>query len=533
MVPSRQLTSFFATLADELTSENVRDIGLFFSGDSVKLEEVEAISDGVVLFAKLKDAGVGLGQIKDVLSVLRRKDLSAKVDTFLTGSPSRSGLMSPETDHGHGQLVKKGVQVQGGEEGTIIVTSLCIGMLYFNVFLFVPPMSYLAESMETETSNSTAYYTSISSTGSLVTSPTHSSSSSSMVTTPASTMEMDIGGRGNAVLFIGGKVNKEVTTEQLSIAVEERGEKLTKLQRKVEDIEEEKSHTGDTEKIKELESLLRQKVREVETQREETRKLREALEGRADAPVYKMTCKPHGLAVIFVNSKFDRNPRAPKVCLNERAGAKKDEEHFESMFKFLGYTTSVHRNQSSAEMYAKMDELSQLDHSKYDSLVVCISSHGNQRAIYGSDTVEVKRDEFCNSIKSCPSLEGKPKLFFIQACRLPVVDADSNKDGVEGEATPTAPVHPDADMLIANASTPDNAAYLSTYQGSWFAATLKRKLTDPKLIYARTLGQLLEEVNGEVCQQMGRIRNEESDGTVNQCVDVMTRLRKGVTFFQK
>ena len=125
MVPNRLLTSFFATLADELTSENVRDIGLFFSGDSVKLEEVEAITDGVVLFGKLKDAGVTLNQIKDVLSVLRRKDLSAKVDSFLAGSPTRSGLMSPETDNGHthrlktgtdGQ-VKKGVQEQGDKEG--------------------------------------------------------------------------------------------------------------------------------------------------------------------------------------------------------------------------------------------------------------------------------------------------------------------------------------------------------------------------------------------------------------------------------
>ena len=125
MVPNRQLTSFFATLADELTSENVRDIGLFFSGDSVKLEEVEAITDGVVLFAKLKDAGVTLGQIKDVLSVLRRKDLSAKVDSFLAGSPTRSDLMSPETDNIPAQLlergtdgqVKKGIQEQGDKEG--------------------------------------------------------------------------------------------------------------------------------------------------------------------------------------------------------------------------------------------------------------------------------------------------------------------------------------------------------------------------------------------------------------------------------
>ena len=71
----------------------------------MKLEDVEAISDGVKLFALLKDAGVSLGQIKDVLSMLRRKDLAAKVDTFLAGSPT-----------GHTQL-KKGVQERGDEQG--------------------------------------------------------------------------------------------------------------------------------------------------------------------------------------------------------------------------------------------------------------------------------------------------------------------------------------------------------------------------------------------------------------------------------
>ena len=116
VISDRKLTSFFASLADDLTTENVRDIGLFFSGDSVKLEDVEAISDGVKLFGSLKDAGVSLGQIKDVLSVLRRKDLAAKVDAFLAGSPTRGGLMSPETDTGRTQL-KKGVQERGDEQG--------------------------------------------------------------------------------------------------------------------------------------------------------------------------------------------------------------------------------------------------------------------------------------------------------------------------------------------------------------------------------------------------------------------------------
>ena len=453
--------------------------------------------------------------------------------------------------------------------------------LYVFIHYIVLPVS-LAESMETESSystNSTTYYTSLTSTSG--SSPTHSSSSISMAAStmametgaPISTMEMDIGGIGNAVmllptnppssgngvvsssraprspqvatptvissigkgeagLIVGENVKKEMTTQQLSIAVDDKDRKITELEEQLARIRKDKSHAGDAERIKELEDLLRKKVDEITTQMEETAKLREALTSRADAPVYKMTSKPHGLAVIFVNAKFDANPQAPNLFLNDRAGAQMDEQHFTSIFKFLGYTIVVYRNQKSAEMHAKMEELSKLDHSKYDSLVICVSSHGNQRAIYGSDSVEVKRDEFCDSIKSCPSLKGKPKLFFIQACRLPVVDADSNRDGKEGEATPmTTPLHPDADMLIANAATPDNAAYISSFHGSWFVASLQRKLTDAELIHSRTLSQLLVEVNGEVCQQQGRTRNE--DETVNQCVEVITRLRKGVTFFQK
>ena len=380
--------------------------------------------------------------------------------------------------------------------------------------------------MDTEPSSASCNSGSLSG-SSFVTSPTHPTSNGSMVSNPVSTMEVDTGGRG---LLVGGRVKREISTQQLSMAVEEEDEKITELEKQAVGIKKEKLLTADAKRIKELEDLLGKKVEEISTQMAETKKLREALMGRDDAPVYAMKMQPHGLAVIFVNGKFDSNPQAPKIRLNARAGAVKDEEHFMSVFQFLGYTPVVYRNMSAAEMYAKMEEVNNADHSKFDSLVVCVSSHGNQRSIYGSDSVEVNRDEFCNSIKNCPSLKGKPKLFFVQACRLPVVDADTHKDGGGGEATPTT-LHPDADMLIANASTAANAAYISPNQGSWFVTSLRRKLTNPALIYSRSLSQILQEVNLEVCELLGMMRDREE--TVTQCVEVTTRLRKGVTFFQK
>lgn len=116
-IQDTQLTLFLANLADDLSKDNVRDVGLFFSGETVRLEEIENVSDGVELFHKLKDAGVNLHQLKDVMKVLSRKDLAKKIDGFLEDkiqSPLGECLKSPELDTTH-PLLNRGHQ----EEGTM------------------------------------------------------------------------------------------------------------------------------------------------------------------------------------------------------------------------------------------------------------------------------------------------------------------------------------------------------------------------------------------------------------------------------
>ena len=107
--------TFLANLADELTRENVRDVGLFFSGETIPLEDVESIGDGVTLFGKLRDAGVDFVQLKEVMSVLSRKDLVRKMESYLEScaqSELGQGLKSPETDTAHKQL-SRGCQEEG------------------------------------------------------------------------------------------------------------------------------------------------------------------------------------------------------------------------------------------------------------------------------------------------------------------------------------------------------------------------------------------------------------------------------------
>ena len=341
---------------------------------------------------------------------------------------------------------------------------------------------------------------------------------------------------GGAAMMLLPHRDKEMPTKQLSKAVEESEKKESELDKQVGVIKEERSHTLDNERVRTLETQLRIKIDEVNSQRRETEKLRLALLSRGDAPAYPMTCEPHGLAVIFVNGKFDKNPLDKKLELNNRAGAQKDDELFETTFRHLGYTPQVHRNCTSVVMCDIMKEVSSLDHSGYDSLVVCVSSHGNERAIYGSDSVEVSREEFYNSVKSCKTLNGKPKLFFIQACRLRLdsVTADSPDHNQTGVAPPIAtPLHPDADMLIANAASATSTAYITPERGSWFAESLKNILTHPQLRYSRPLVQLLQQVNSEVCQKVGvvKLKDGSQSDHVYQCVEVTATLRKAVKFF--
>ena len=76
-------TAFLGSLSDELRSDNVRDIGLFFSGTPLPLEDVEKISEGVKLFEKLKDANVSVQEVREVLDVISRKDLVRNIDSHL------------------------------------------------------------------------------------------------------------------------------------------------------------------------------------------------------------------------------------------------------------------------------------------------------------------------------------------------------------------------------------------------------------------------------------------------------------------
>lgn len=59
------------------------------------------------------------------------------------------------------------------------------------------------------------------------------------------------------------------------------------------------------------------------------------------------------------------------------------------------------------------------DHTNYNCFVCAVLTHGERDIVYGVDGKTISLDDLKNSVDgdNCPTLIGKPKLFFIQACQ--------------------------------------------------------------------------------------------------------------------
>lgn len=89
------------------------------------------------------------------------------------------------------------------------------------------------------------------------------------------------------------------------------------------------------------------------------------------------------------------------------------------IFQKLNFFVRRFDNLEDFKMNRRLVEVSFEDHSQYDCFVCCILSHGVLQNIYGTNGRLVRIAELTGIFRSgkCPSLAGKPKLFFIQACQ--------------------------------------------------------------------------------------------------------------------
>ncbi|XP_042650965.1 caspase-9 isoform X2 [Tyto alba] len=216
--------------------------------------------------------------------------------------------------------------------------------------------------------------------------------------------------------------------------------------------------------------------------------------------VYELKADPCGHCLIINNINFSRDSN-----LSARDGSDVDCEKLEKRFKAFRFDVLTRRDLKAQEMVSELQKLVRRDHSALDCCVVVILSHGCQTShiqfpggIYGTDGKPIPIEKIVNYFNgsNCPSLRGKPKLFFIQACggeqidRGFVVDCDSPDNetpggSLESDATPfQTPLgnvdEPDAvaslptpsDILVSYSTFPGFVSWREVSSGSWYVETL-------------------------------------------------------------
>ena len=115
-----------------------------------------------------------------------------------------------------------------------------------------------------------------------------------------------------------------------------------------------------------------------------------------------------------------------EIQLNPLPGYRKDVINLCTRFWIFGYYLRVYVNLTAQEMTNTVHSIisevwpenDAAAHDRYSSLVLCILSHGgSEGVVYGVDNRPVLIDSLKSPFEELSALEGKLKLFIIQACR--------------------------------------------------------------------------------------------------------------------
>lgn len=234
--------------------------------------------------------------------------------------------------------------------------------------------------------------------------------------------------------------------------------------------------------------------------------------------VIPTTAPQHGDKIYTMN----RNPRGKCIVINninfhdpshERKGSEYDAQGMKSLFTQLHFDVTEQQNLSVNDMVLTFNNAAKVQKAETsDCLVVILMSHGANGVIWGIDGKTLPLWEgaytWFNDV-NCPALKGKPKLFFIQACRagappkaphLSIIEAANDR------------ISPWSDMFFAYATVPYYVAYRHTKLGSPFVSAICRVFS--QLAATTHLDDLMKEVEATLSQHFatkGHLQNTNVD----------------------
>lgn len=278
---------------------------------------------------------------------------------------------------------------------------------------------------------------------------------------------------------------------------------------------------------RELEAALQKKIEEVQSLQEEMKIIQQNLQPTRPVPdvnpdeLYKLEKNPHGVCLIINNHKFYHN-QDPQKAHPQRGGAEIDQYNLTQTFRYLRYKVEVEENLTSDQMMDRLMKMSQRDHSRYDSFVCCILSHGEHNIIHGANSEPVNVNDLTGIMKYCVTLRNKPKMFFIQCCRGEDEDVGFERDNPGDGSSFRSTIPQEADFFLGFATPLGKAAYRSRKHGSWYISELCKVFT--QYGYHSTLSSMMRRVNRQVSNAFTK------DG-YKQCTEFIDRLRREVHFF--
>ena len=231
-------------------------------------------------------------------------------------------------------------------------------------------------------------------------------------------------------------------------------------------------------------------------------------------PAYPMNARPHGIALVIVIEEYRSGYK--------RKGAEFDTHNFISTFKHLQYTVQPYNKVTSSQMIQLVEEIATMDHTAYDSFVCCISSTGaNNHYVQCSDSEVVNVYELVDKIQQCPTLQGKPKLFFIGI----------DRHMTTAKTVPPASSHeigPDSLIVWSTQKEKSNSLYRSS--GTKFTIALSNIFMLKSK--SSTLLLMIDEVSAFV--SMFPPRYSRRTGILyGQCPEIESQLKKSVFFFRE
>ncbi|XP_029353205.1 caspase-3a [Echeneis naucrates] len=270
---------------------------------------------------------------------------------------------------------------------------------------------------------------------------------------------------------------------------------------------------------------------------EDTRDARRAdgqrSQGPAEAPVvvdakpqshsfrYSLNFPSIGQCIIINNKNFDR-----RTGMNQRNGTDVDAANVMKEFSKLGYKVKIYNDQTVEQIKQVLTGASREDHSCSASFICVLLSHGDEGVFFGTDSsVELKYLTSLFRGDRCKSLVGKPKLFFIQACRGTDLDAGIETDSPDDGIT-KIPV--EADFLYAFSTAPGYYSWRNTMTGSWFIQSLCDTIS--KYGKELELQHIMTRVNHKVAVEFESVSNSPTFHAKKQIPCIVSMLTKEMYF---